>query len=41
MLKQNLSGKVIAILGYQTLVGRIVLKKIITVCEQLPTIILV
>lgn len=34
MLKQNIKGKRIAILGYQTLVGRTIMKKILEGCED-------
>lgn len=41
MLKQNLKGKTIAILGYQTLVGRTMLKKIMEVEKDVESVIVV
>lgn len=41
MLKDNLEGKTITIIGYQTLTGKIILKKLIAICKQLPRIIVV
>lgn len=39
MLKQHLQGKTVAIIGYQTTTGRIILKKILQLCAHLPNII--
>jgi hypothetical protein len=39
MLKQHLLGRTVAIIGSQTLAGRILLKKIMQQCPELPNII--
>jgi hypothetical protein len=39
MLKQHLEGRNVAIIGYQTTTGRIILKKILKLCPLLPNII--
>jgi len=38
MLKQGLEGKTIAVVGYQTLTGRLILRKIIDLLDNIPFI---
>lgn len=39
MLKQQLAGRNVAIIGYQTTTARLVLKKIFAQCQPLPNIV--